>query len=814
MTRFISNSVALWALAALLLLAAVAVPRLHNNNSLLFTSIVNTEAATAEETSSLSWLLQSKLQKAYASSTAATNTIVQSTLSTLSSWQRRRLQEVGDSSTTAKVAQPQAPIHIFTNAKMDGLARKQRQILQNAWNPATVVLTSNSTEEQHAFLLAHPCVEGVAERFEELRAKPSLSPLAEEVWKFCALYFHGGLYLDSDSPVLKASALKQLLWMDDDSTAPQGRNSPKVMAVLMDFFAPSSIHGSLLFLREAQSNVALEMAKLLVNTNIAELALSPLILPRALYDLIQKDVTNSGGGDTAGSTQLHPGKNGHWHILQQSCSEDPFRKQHSVYDVDKSALITSDSLQSAHRCSPQNGFCCLIYTGNDNKRVAVLASRTPTHPVQQIAYSDLPKPFQHAQNNANLQEEDSNTVAEELPFVATMRRLGVSSPETNTSSSATPRVLTFYEKLKEKDCLPSSSCHKCLSDKKNGATCETCRSACPCYCKALCHESELENDNDDSESHQDNRRYEQSAVRKPLYARDPTRLIPRIVHQTWFEDLTPDKYPNMSRLAGSFQSSGWEYKFYTDDQAGAFLEEHFPPQVREAYELLIPGAFKADLFRYCVLLIRGGVYADVDTMMGPSLDAAIPKDVGFMVGLDEPGKKIGKRMCLWNGFLASAPGHPFLAKAIETIVNNILERFTSVDMAAMHCPMPEMSVITSFSPLFVAGPCMLGSTINQVLGRHRQTNFEAGELVHSDDALQIPGRTIILDQNKYDMGAHRFTFLEQNLIVLSTDFPNSDDRGDREHYSDTRIRFTTYGVDSVYKNSERSNGPLIRLTLE
>ena len=812
----------MWALAALLLLAAVTVPRL-NNNSLFFTSNVDTEAAaTADETSSLSWLLQSKLQKAYTSSTAATNTLVQGTLSTFSTWQRRRLKEADTTTTTiTKIAQPQIPIHIFTNARMDGFARKQRQILQNAWNPATLVITSNSTEEQHAFLLAHPCVEGAAERFEELRAKPSLSPLAEEVWKYCALHFHGGLYLDSDSPILKASALKELLWMDD-STVQQG-TPQKAMAVLMDSFAPSSIHGSFLFLREARSNVALEMAKLLVSKDIAELAVSPLIIPHALYTIIQKDVTAfAGGAGGMTSSQLHPGNNGHWHILQQSCSEDPFRKQHSGSDADEPALIASDTLQPAYRCSPQNGLCCLIYTtvdksGNDNERMAFLASRTPTHPVQQIAYSDLPRPFQHTQiqSNANVQEDDSNTVAEELPFVATMRRLEVSTPDTNTSSSTTPRVLTFYEKLKEKDCLPSSSCHRCLSDKKNGATCETCRSACPCYCKALCHESELEND--DSESNQDNRHYERSAVRKPLYARDPTRLIPRIVHQTWFEDLNPDKYPNMSRLAGSFQSSGWEYKFYTDDQAGSFLDEHFPPQVREAYDLLIPGAFKADLFRYCVLLIRGGVYADVDTMMGPSLDAAIPEDVGFMVGLDEPGKKIGKRMCLWNGFLASAPGHPFLAKSIETIVNNILERFTSVDMAAMHCPMPEMSVITSFSPLFVAGPCMLGSTMNQVLGRHRQTNFEAGELVHSDDALQIPGRTIILDQNKNDMGAHRFTFLEQNLIVLSTDFPNSDDREKIEgieHYSNTRIRFTTYGVDSVYKNSERSNGPLIRLTLE
>ena len=49
-----------------------------------------------------------------------------------------------------------------------------------------------------------------------------------------------------------------------------------------------------------------------------------------------------------------------------------------------------------------------------------------------------------------------------------------------------------------------------------------------------------------------------------------------------------------------------------------------------------------------------------------------------MVPIDEPGKPVNKRMCLWNGFIAAAPGHPYLAKAIETVVNQVRNRFTSV----------------------------------------------------------------------------------------------------------------------------------------
>lgn len=76
--------------------------------------------------------------------------------------------------------------------------------------------------------------------------------------------------------------------------------------------------------------------------------------------------------------------------------------------------------------------------------------------------------------------------------------------------------------------------------------------------------------------------------------------------------VNPEKYPNMSRLIESWKRSGWTYHFWDDASAADFLSLHFPPEVREAYDAIIPGAFKADLFRYCVLLIQGGVYADMD----------------------------------------------------------------------------------------------------------------------------------------------------------------------------------------------------------
>lgn len=177
------------------------------------------------------------------------------------------------------------------------------------------------------------------------------------------------------------------------------------------------------------------------------------------------------------------------------------------------------------------------------------------------------------------------------------------------------------------------------------------------------------------------------------------------------------------------------------------------------------------MFRYCVLLIHGGVYADMDVMLESNLDAAVAPDIGFMVPIDEPGKQVDHRMCLWNGLIAAAPGHPFLAKTIETVVNNVRNRFTSVDVDALFCPNPELSVLHAFDTLFTAGPCVLGASLNTVLGRHGQTQFEAGEIdpwaekrkeatekgtefvigIDDQPELRIPGRTVILKQDKWDV---------------------------------------------------------------
>jgi hypothetical protein len=108
--------------------------------------------------------------------------------------------------------------------------------------------------------------------------------------------------------------------------------------------------------------------------------------------------------------------------------------------------------------------------------------------------------------------------------------------------------------------------------------------------------------------------------------------------------------------------------------------------------------------------------------------------------------------------MAAAPGHPFMAKVVERVVNTVRNRYTSVDMDNLFCPNPELSVLHAYDMLFTAGPCILGAMVNEVLGRDGQTQYEAGELPKVES---VPGRSIVLNQRKSDVS------IENALIKVS-----------------------------------------------
>jgi hypothetical protein len=657
-----------------------------------------------------------------------------------------------------------------------------------------------------------------------------------ELWKYCVLYTGlGNVYLESENttPLVTWSDLlmstasvmgnRALVVESSDAVDDWSFGASRSNRVLM--------HHSFLQVANPKSQVCGNMIRYLVETA------TPMLNPIKLSETLGIHVTNDDDEHEQTSS---------WTLLPTRClwagdSSSSFHKNES--DRFQQQQGQSQSSRTLHHaidrpCPLAHGYCCQVWQERHVQAVSmvVMAIRHPF-----VTRSGPPAPpslpfamTTSSANNTNQDQSQITTTPSDLPYIATLREVRLVPADTTPRKQfETPN---FFDILIENDCLPESKeCFKCLKrgskpDDEAGGDCTVCRDECLCYCSALC-----------SIRPPPKQVVAEMQVQRPIYRKDPARLIPRIIHQTWYEPVDEKKYPNMSRLAESWKQSGWEYHFYDDETSANFLSTHFPHQVREAYDAITPGAFKADLFRYCVLLIRGGIYADMDILLESNLDQVIAPNVGFVTAQDEPGQAIGHRSCLWNGFLASAPGHPFLARTIENVVNNIRNRFTSVDYDDMLCPNPVLSVSHTVDTLFTCGPCILGASINDVLGRHRQTGFDYGEIdlyanqsgnlendqdvqssgtingvgvdddVDSDDPrLLVPGRTILLQQNKDDMGAHRFTLVESNLVVASTDLPDYDDRPPTyQHYSKTHESFGIYGLPkqeaSLYVNEKRAN---------
>ncbi|GMH84230.1 hypothetical protein TrST_g689 [Triparma strigata] len=356
---------------------------------------------------------------------------------------------------------------------------------------------------------------------------------------------------------------------------------------------------------------------------------------------------------------------------------------------------------------------------------------------------------------------------------------------------------------------PTHECLECLFDwEKSG--CSSCLEFCGCYCESVCVDTEKKVRGEVLSVTDDEAQYQ----------------IPKIIHQTYFEDIGGEnshKYKQMERLQRSWQGlAGFEYKFYDDKDSRRFIEEHYPAAFVKAYDMMKVGAYKADFFRYCVLTIEGGIYADMDVMLQSDIELLLEPHLTFFAPVDSPGEKIGRQPCLWNGLMGATRAHPIVVRALEQAVTGILSRSTIVDIERDRlCPgVKDLTSLTRhYDTLFLSGPCNLGVAANEVIGTGREalSGFEAGlselKLENSEGEEHI---MLLLDMKSYYLGgALRIIDPIDDAIIAATNLKDMNDDGvftgsDRSkakegsgHYSLTEGKAANlWGTEGVYFTEE------------
>jgi len=145
--------------------------------------------------------------------------------------------------------------------------------------------------------------------------------------------------------------------------------------------------------------------------------------------------------------------------------------------------------------------------------------------------------------------------------------------------------------------------------------------------------------------------------------------IPLNLFNTWeTHELLPKMKENVEKLKE--KNPEFNYYLYDDHECREFIKNNFDESVVNAYDSLIPGAYRADLWRYCILYIYGGVYMDIKfcTINDFKLIDLTDKEY-FVRDLESSGSGI------YQAFIVTMPGNKKLYNAIQKIVENVKNKF-------------------------------------------------------------------------------------------------------------------------------------------
>lgn len=167
--------------------------------------------------------------------------------------------------------------------------------------------------------------------------------------------------------------------------------------------------------------------------------------------------------------------------------------------------------------------------------------------------------------------------------------------------------------------------------------------------------------------------------------------FPAYIWQTW--KVTPAS-GHFSEELRPYEASwtelhpGFVHEVVTDSAAEHLIRYLYGaiPEVVEAYQSMPLPILKADFFRYLILLARGGIYSDIDTLALKSATEWLPDSmdrlsVGLIVGIEadvitEARPDWNKwysrpiQFCQWT--IQAKPGHPVLRDVVANITEETL----------------------------------------------------------------------------------------------------------------------------------------------
>jgi mannosyltransferase OCH1-like enzyme len=188
--------------------------------------------------------------------------------------------------------------------------------------------------------------------------------------------------------------------------------------------------------------------------------------------------------------------------------------------------------------------------------------------------------------------------------------------------------------------------------------------------------------------------------------------IPKYIYKTSnysFNNMPTEMYDAF--LTSLSNSPMYKIVYLDDNDCDNFIKTYYP-EYYNGYYNIIPGAYKADIFRLLILYKFGGIYSDVGQVFIENINNIInPENDLVIVGTN--GYEI------FNAFIAAKPNNSIIKKMIDIVMHNVNNR--------LYCE----------NLLDITGPSAIGKAFNLFFEKDEKSIIDSGDIILNNYKIKI-----------------------------------------------------------------------------
>ncbi|KAI1363501.1 nucleotide-diphospho-sugar transferase [Xylaria arbuscula] len=128
------------------------------------------------------------------------------------------------------------------------------------------------------------------------------------------------------------------------------------------------------------------------------------------------------------------------------------------------------------------------------------------------------------------------------------------------------------------------------------------------------------------------------------------------------------------------------YERFTHDNCNAYVEDRFPASISQVFTSLTDPILRADLLRYLIMMVEGGIWADIDVFPHQPVSSWISKpyyenSANLVLGIENdkhkrpiwPGSPYSIQLAQYT--ILAKPNHPAIISLVDRVISNLARLF-------------------------------------------------------------------------------------------------------------------------------------------